>query len=241
METVQSPKYKFLSGSMLKLIAVITMTIDHTAVVFEPWFQTIDIPFVDFPVLDGELTLYWLLRLIGRVAFPIYCFLIGEGFRHTRNQRKYALRLLIFAVISELPYNMLSNGKWLDPQAQNVFFTLFLGLAMIYAFEYIKSNWKKYLVMLGIATVSVYLKADYDLSGVLLVFLIYVLRKHPAAQAILAYPLLNIGPAALMAFIPINLYNGKRGFIKAPVLKLLFYAFYPLHILILVGIRWLIK
>ena len=95
--------------------------------------------------------------------------------------------------------------------------------------------------MLAIATISTYLKADYELFGVLLVFIIYILRNHPAAQAILSYPLLNIGPAALMAFIPINLYNGKRGFIKAPVLKLFFYAFYPLHLLILVGIRYLIK
>jgi hypothetical protein len=240
METVKTNKFKILSGSVLKLIAIITMTIDHTAVTFQQDFQAIDIPFVEGSVLGGELTLYWLMRLIGRVAFPIFCFLIGEGYRHTRNKPKYALRLLIFAVISEIPYNLL-HGHWFASEAQNVFVTLFLGLMMIHAFETIKGNLLKYVVMLAIATISTYLKADYDLTGVLLVFIIYILRNHPAAQAILSYPLLNIGPAALMAFIPINLYNGKRGFIKAPVLKFFFYAFYPLHILILVGIRYLIK
>ena len=239
MEKVDAQKFKILSGSVLKLIAVITMTVDHIAVAFAPWLQAVDIPLIDFPVLDHPLTLYWLLRLIGRMSFPIFCFLIGEGLRHTRDQRKYGLRLLIFAILSEIPFDLL-YGKWFDLGMQNVYFTLFLGFLMIYAFENIQGNLKKYTVMLAVAAVSVFLKASYELNGVLLVFLLYLLRERPVAQAILAYPLLNIGPAAMVSFVPINLYNGKRGFIKGPVLKFLFYAFYPLHLLILAGIRYLL-
>lgn len=241
METLQTSKYKCLSGSMLKLIAIITMTIDHTAVAFRQDFKAIDIPFVDGPVLGNELTLYWLMRLIGRMAFPIFCFLISEGYQHTRNKPKYALRLLIFAVISEVPYNLFHNGKWMDLGAQNVFFTLFAGLLMIYIYETVKGNLLKYVILFAITVVSGYTKADYGMAGVLLVFLMYILRSQPVAQALLAYPILNVRTAAVMAFVPINLYNGKRGFIKGPVLKFFFYAFYPLHILILIGIRSLIK
>lgn len=235
--TLAQSKLRILSGSMLKLIAIICMTIDHTA----SHLRTV-LPFLLIPISIGSksITMYWIMRQIGRLAFPIFCFLIAEGYQHTRNKKQYSLRLLIFAIISEIPFN-LRKDLFFDPSSQNVYFTLFLGLMLICAYEGIRGEIKKFLVMAVIALIAMVLKADYGLKGALLVFLIHMLRNRSSAQAVLAYPLLSGGIAALAAFIPINMYNGKRGFIKTPLLKILFYVYYPLHILVLAGIRYMLK
>lgn len=234
---ISANKFKILSGSMLKLLAVISMTVDHTAAIL---VSELDVLRTPFSIGGRAFTLYYIMRMIGRLAFPIFCFLITEGFVHTRDKKRYGLRLLIFAVISEIPFNLLHGGSLVDLTGQNVFFTLFLGLLMIYAFEVVSGEFKKFLVISAIGVITTLLKADYGLYGVLLVFVIYLFRNAPAVQALLAYPLLSSGLAAWAAFVPINMYNGQRGFIKTPLLKYAFYAFYPLHILLLAGIKYLI-
>ena len=236
--TLHQRQYKILSGSVLKLLAIITMTIDHSAVILYPVMTVLRTPIVFF---GKTTTLYWIMRMIGRLAFPIFCFLIAQGYQHTRNKWKYGLRLLIFAVVSEIPFNMMCTGKLWSLEYQNVYFTLFMGLAMIFAHENIPGQLRKYLAMAAIGFVAAHLNADYGLNGVLLVFMIHILRNVPAVQPMIAYPLLSGEFHAVFAFIPINLYNGERGFIKDPVLKWLFYIFYPLHITVLVGIQHLLK
>ncbi len=228
-------KFKILSGSALKLIAIITMLIDHTALLLAPEIPLMTVPF--FTVGSQAITLHYVMRKIGRLAFPIFCFLITEGFSHTRNQKRYAFSLLIFAIISEIPFNVMKSGLVFNIETQNIFFTLFLGVLMLYVLENVRSA--KAPLLLAIALVATFLKCDYGLFGVLLVLLIYVLKGRPAVQAILAYPLLSGGVAALAAFIPINMYNGERGFIKSKAMKYAFYVFYPLHITILVVIKLL--
>lgn len=226
--------YRCLSGSMLKLIAVLCMLIDHTAAILVGVLPGLAAPFA---FGSQVVSLYWIMRKVGRLAFPIFCFLIAEGYQHTRSKGKYALNLLLFALISEIPFDLM-NGAVLELGTQNVFFTLFLGLALIHLFEGRDGQLPKFLLMAAVCIPAHFFGADYGLAGVLLVFVLYLLRRHPAAQALVAYPLLSGGIAAAVAFIPINLYNGQRGFIKTPALKFLFYAFYPLHLLILVGIRY---
>ena len=101
-----------LDSFQLKWIAIITMLIDHVGAIFFP----------------GNLV----FRYVGRIAFPIFCFQLVEGFFHTRNIEKYMLRLGIFAIISEIPYDLAFRGNILDFEHQNVFFTLFLGILMLY-------------------------------------------------------------------------------------------------------------
>lgn len=232
-------RFRVLSGSVLKLIAVITMFIDHTAYVFiyeHPFFTT---PL--FTMMGQTVSFYYLLRRIGRLAFPIYCFLIGEGLTRTRSRKNYLLRLLIFALISEIPFNLMIGDTILWRANQNVFFTLFLGGLSIYIYES-DLNWlKKTLLMLAVLVVTVHLKADYGAAGVAAILLIYVLKGHPIVQAIAAYPLFSGGFSAVAAFLPINMYNGKRGFIQSPILKYAFYLFYPLHMLFLVGMKHLLR
>ena len=222
-------KTKCLPQEVLKLIACITMFIDH--------FGDAIVPRLNFPFI---YELYYILRIIGRISFPIYCFLIGEGLRHTRNQIKYLLRLLIFAIISEIPFNLMVRGSLLCAEYQNVFFTLFLGALAIYFYRNIKNNLLKAILMLAALGVSVIFKADYGTAGMAVIVVLYFLREHPIVQAIAGYPLFGGGIYAIAAFIPISMYNGQRGFIKHPVLKYAFYFFYPAHMLLLVAIRQLI-
>lgn len=228
-------RLKILSGSMLKLIAVIAMFIDHAALLLAPQIPLMSVPF--FTVGSQAVTIYFVMRKIGRLALPIFAFLICEGFLHTKNKRRYALNLLIFAVISEIPYNIMKCGRLFNINTQNIFFTLFLGVLALYIFETADGELLKAVLLLAVGIVSAGLKCEYGIFGVLLILMLYVLKEHPVAQGVLAYPFLSGKVAAWLAFIPINLYNGKRGFIKSGFLKYAFYAFYPLHILILVAIK----
>lgn len=239
LEKCSLDRFRVLSGSVLKLIAVISMFIDHTGFVF--CYEFPEMTETLFHFMGDKVTLYYILRKIGRLAFPIYCFLISEGLTHTKSQKNYLLRLLIFALISEIPFNLMVSGKALSSANQNVFFTLFLGALSIYFYENTKNRMLNAALMLVILAASVYLKADYGPAGVVVILLIYILRGRPIVQALAGYPLFSGGVWAIAAFIPINLYNGQRGFIKSRVLQYAFYLFYPLHMLLLVGIKQLLR
>ena len=121
-----------LSASVLKWIAVVTMLIDHFAAAV--YWQ-----------LDGkEYEIYRILRYIGRIAFPIYCFLLVEGFFYTHNVKKYIGRCLVFALLSEIPFNMAIFGKVWYPQGQNVYFTLTLGLCALVVLDKIRKAGAQY-------------------------------------------------------------------------------------------------
>ena len=228
-------RWKILSGSALKLIAAAAMLIDHFAYTLAPEIQWMYAPL--FTVASKQITLFYLMRRIGRIAFPIFCFLISEGFSHTRNQKRYAYNLLLFALISEIPFNLMTSGRFWNIKAQNVFFTLFLGVLMMYILENMKSKPCKAFALVSVAAVASVLKADYGIWGALLILMLYVFKEKPIAQVILAFPLLSGVFAAWAAFIPINMYNGKRGFISSGIMKYFFYFFYPVHIIVLVLIK----
>lgn len=233
--TISLEKIRFLSGSWLKLIAVVSMLVDHCAHILwtgEPAFRE---PL--FILAGTEFTGYFILRKIGRIAFPIFCFLLAEGYQHTRDRRKYGRDLLIFALLSELPFNLMSGGTLWYPEKQNVFVTLLLGYAFAYVYDLDWDELRKIIAFLILSLIAVLAKADYGLPGALLVLLLYALRRRPALRMILAYPLLSGGIAAFAAFVPIGLYNGQRGFIRAKWMKYAFYLFYPVHILAL----WMVK
>ena len=118
------------SGSTLKIIAVITMLIDHIgAILLEPYIMSQ--PTIPPALLGVDM----ILRFIGRVAFPIFIFLLIEGFVHTHDRKKYGIHLFIFALLSEIPFNMALNGTWRAPFYQNVIFTLLLGYFAIWIYE----------------------------------------------------------------------------------------------------------
>ncbi len=233
MET--PPKWKFLSGSTLKLIAIITMLLDHIAAFF-----AYELPFLSAVIVtigSKEITVYYIMRTIGRMAFPIYCFLLAEGFVHTKNRKRYALNLFIFAIVSELPWNLIHTGTLLY-EKQNVFFTLLLGCLALYVIEEFKDRRLLQLSSLAILFALAYvLGADYGYMGVALIIAMYLLREHEEARIPVGICLSSAKLRAIPAFAAIYLYNGKRGFIRGKVGKYICYAFYPVHLLILALIK----
>jgi len=240
-------KLKFLSGSWLKLIAVLSMLIDHLACfvwVKDPAFMQ-----VLFSVGSRAITPYVICRMAGRLAFPIFAFLIVEGFIHTKDRKKYGLNLFIFALISEIPWNLAHCGGILYPK-QNVMFTLFLGYIALCALERFSDGgkttgfnasaaWQEKNLWLSIGAIFVtafFLRADYGYTGVAFILMLYLLRDWKPVQALVGCCMLPMRWVAGLAFIPINLYSGKRGFIHGPIWKYAFYAFYPVHLFLI----WLI-
>ncbi len=226
-------KYRFLSGSALKVVAVVTMLIDHTASVLLS-NQSI----ILFTIAGHSLTLYTLMRAIGRVAFPLYAFLITEGFGHTRSRLRYGVNLGVFALLSEIPWNLEHTGKLFHIASQNVFFTLFLGFLGLCAIE----RYKERIVPLAASLLALFaaatvLKCDYGSNGFCFILFLYALREHELVRAVIGSGILSARWKAGLAFIPIALYNGKRGFIQGPVLKYAFYLIYPVHMLILYALK----
>lgn len=241
---------KRFTGFDLKLIALITMLIDHIAAVFV-WRYISGTGAYDNAVL---MNLYQIMRYIGRMAFPIYCFLIVEGFCHTRNVGKYALRLGVFALISEIPFDLAVRGTVFAPTYNNVFFTLGIGLLLIWGVSYVEKFYefwqeKKLDGFIGVlatlaagglmTAVAVFLAekvlyTDYGMGGVLAILALYLFRKNIYMAFTMAILVLVVctGSNEILALImlyPLSLYDGTRG----KNIKYVFYAFYPVHLLVL--------
>lgn len=266
-----------LTGYHLKMIAVISMLIDHIGAVFV--FGLIEASYritASMQLSDaiGDKLVVWVsqhqelmwliyeyMRYIGRIAFPIYCFLIVEGFLHTKSVGKYALRLGVFALFSELPFNMAMRSRVWDSSYNNVFFTLLLGLLAIWGISYVEKYyalWKEknldeflgklfalsavglVYVLTGYLAESIFC-SDYGFAGVTTIVVIYLFRKFPWFAYLLGVLALTVMTdsteiIALLGLIPICYYSGKRG----KQLKYAFYAFYPGHLLVLWGIMRLL-
>ncbi len=255
--TYQQPlqEKKGISGSTLKMIAIITMLIDHIgAAIFGRMLMAAGIDSLN--TTDTSVVLQWLtdnaglyavymvLRYIGRIAFPIFCFLLVQGFAHTRDKRKYALRLGLFALLSEIPFDLAVSSAVLEFQHQNVFFTLFIGLVTMIAYEAVekKEEWSGVLkvvcwivIVLAGMGIAKFLRTDYDAIGVFCIMMLYIFRQKKSTQIIVGCVSFLWELTAPLAFIPIAFYNGKRGW----KMKYFFYAFYPVHLLILYGICYL--
>lgn len=209
---MKNNSFGFINSFTLKLIAVLAMVVDHIGF------------FMNEPVL----------RAIGRISFPIFCFLIVEGFHHTRSHLNYLIRLVGFAILSEIPFDLVISGTIFSLQHQNVFFTLALGLAAIFCLEEMIAN-RIYVIPLTLIIAAAYfLRCDYGIGGVFLITMFYLTRKSPWVRFILCALILYMffgttGLYGAFAMIPITLYNGKRG----PAVQMFFYWFYPLHLLAL--------
>lgn len=235
-----------ITSNMLRTIAVVLMLSDHI------WATVMSL---------GNWMTY-----IGRMAFPIFAFQIAEGFIHTSNFKKYALRLLGFAVVAEIPFNLFYSSRWFNPYHQNVLFTLLLGLLAISVIDKLRKNHTtknvaiSLLLLILICIASVIGFVDYGFSGVLTIVMFFLLRDFPFAwlAQLVAMVLINIvffeglvipfelfGKVfeiptqgfAVFALIPIWLYGGKKGR-SSKIMQYGFYGFYPVHMLILYLIKY---
>lgn len=235
-----------INADVLRAIAVVCMVADHV------WACGVPL---------GN----W-MNYIGRVAFPVFAFQLAEGFLHTSNFKKYFFRLLIGAVFSEIPFNYLSIGKFLNPDYQNVLFTFLFGLLAMFFLDKIKKDPTPLkvsgfgLLVIGCVVAAELLKTDYGYAGVLTVLLFYILRDFPfawLAQAaamviinVFAFPgrpvafrifgefvILHVQFFALLSLIPIWLYNGRKSRFGKKV-QYAFYGFYPVHLAVLDVVRY---
>ncbi len=226
-----------MSAFVLKVIAVFTMACDHFSY-----------------LIFGKFSY---LNLIGRIAFPIFAYQITEGYIHTSNLKKYFLRLLLFAIISQIPF-MLFLSIFTTPWHLNIFFTLIFGLLAITAYDKLdKLECKNNIIhrlyqFLGILSAVIFCaiaeltKCDYGYFGVLVIFCFYFFRDHKILmnlsiilsilyyyKAYLPYynVLLYIGIpiCTMIPLIFINFYNHKKG----KDTKYFLYLFYPLHLLLI--------
>ena len=133
------PFYRGFSGNNLKWIAIVTMLCDHIAA-----SVLIAYKLVHHGLTHTQLVWYELLRDVGRIAFPIFIFLLIEGLKHTRNATRYFFRLCIFALISEIPFDLALRRLWYYPAKQNVFWTLAIGFFIIWGMDSMKRQLRKY-------------------------------------------------------------------------------------------------
>ena len=228
------PQYRVLSGSALKVLALLTMFCDHFSKRILSAYAAYTTPIVP----DTMISVCWLCDTVGRLAFPIYCFLLVEGFVHTRSRARYARNLFVFALISEIAFDLSRSRTWVDLTYQNVFFTLLIGFLGIWAYEELKQKpVLRVACVLGLAVLSMGMASDYGPRGYATILILYVLRADALAKTALCSCIQLSTWRAGLAFIPINLYNGQRGFIRGPILKYFFYAAYPLHLFVLYQMR----
>lgn len=234
-------KIKCLDSFHLRVLATVCMVCSH----------------MSSTILWG---MHW-LDTIGRLAFPIFAFLLTEGFLHTSNVKKYLLRLFLFALVTELPFNLMSEGGLFYPFHQNVLFTFCIALLMMIWIEKAKDKSKlRFILRTVLAVIVGYLLGfilfvDYFGYGILMVLTFYLFHKHKygwiAELAIMVYvnweligglvfPTIIFGYEinipqqgfAILALIPIWLYNGKKKITNRKI-QYACYAFYPTHMLIL--------
>jgi len=212
-----------LSGIHLKFIACAAMCTDHACKV----------------LAGGTAYGHVLSDTVGRIAFPIFAYLLLEGFLHTRDRRKYALNLLVIAVISEPLFDLALHGSWFCPGRQNTCFTLLLGLLLLICLEKCEMS-GKLMMILPVAAVFAaafwFLKVDYDLAAFGIFLILYFCKyQAPWFAGLLISTVLVIGfqtPGAYLCILPLYFYNRQRGRITA-LSKYLFYAFYPGHLAVL--------
>lgn len=192
-------KYSF-SNAVLKNIAYLTMLLDHfIVVIFMEIIRQRSLAGYDTGVMSQ---VYSIGRLIGRCSFVLFAYLAVEGFLHTRSRLKYLLRLMLFALVSEVPFDLAFSGQIIDHSSQNIFFTLFLSVLVLTGWEWagkcVRGLYRKRVsqdvswhicvgvfrvvqlsvVLLGCGA-AYYLKSDYKYMGVLLIFTFYLLRNKP--------------------------------------------------------------
>lgn len=245
--TAQKTRIQCLNATHLKLIAMVCMLLDHM------WAT----------VIPGNL---W-MTCVGRIAFPVFAFQVAEGYAHTKNFKRYLLRMFLFALVSEVPFNLMMGGRWYYPFQQNVMFTFCLSLLLLRIIDRARArHWALGLVAIVAGALVGYCVGtltfvDYYGYGILMVLAFWLFREVPFGWFIQLAAMLYINlhmmggmeielslfgasvmfpdqGFAVLAMIPIGLYNGRQG-IWSRTFQYAVYAFYPVHMLILALIAML--
>lgn len=221
-----------MTSFAIKIIAIICMVIDHVGCVFFPHITV--------------------LRIIGRVAFPLFAYLLVQGYMHTSNVRRYMIRLGVFALLSEIIFDYALYGTIVHWENQNIFLTLVIGLGALYVLDkYTDEVLMKIVVIACAGIISDVIRADYGSYGIITIIIFYMFKDD--VKLMIRYQILFNVLMALLSYLQYGLtgilqcfcllalpiiyyYNGERGL----RVKYLFYIFYPLHLLIIAFIQHII-
>ncbi len=221
-----------INGFILKVVAIVTMVIDHLTAAFE---------------LALPDNIYHIGRNIGRTSFPLFAYMIAVGYMHTKDKKNYLLRLVGVGIISEVLFDYLLFDRFYVPSYNNIFFTLALGLLALIIIEYVREVIKnKYLgailelvvpVLLGF--VAEYCHTDYGFYGVFLIYTFYIYLRSKDKITLLLPMIFGITqtPYVLPAYLLIYLDDGTHG---RHLSKYITYLFYPAHILVAILLRGLV-
>lgn len=222
-------KIKVLSGAQLKYIAFLSMLIDHTNKA------------LIYPNLNGGRlnTVSDIFDIIGRIAFPIFAFLLVEGFFKTRSRAKYLATLLVFGVISEVSFDLFTTKQFFEPNWNNIMFTLALVLVTIWMIDVLKKKMEKFpkilwfllsfVILAVMCLIAAILSLDYDYHAILIGYFYYIFHGRELIAIPFNFLSMYKEPWALLGFGLVLTYNGERGKQN----KLINYLFYPVHLLIL--------
>ena len=243
------PQKKPVTGYLLKYIAMVSMVLDHINMVvirhgiYRPWmleegyycFDTVPSWF------SGVHVLYRIFDILGHMAFPLYAFLLAEGFIHTRSRRRYLLTLLTFALLSEPIYNLAHYQSFFGAQLQNVLFTLTIACGQLWLLSLLEKKqltgftlwaWRT-AILIGAGGLALAIRSEYVFLGTLACALFYLLRHAGAWRLLGLLPLTVVSPWILLDTPLLFFYGGQRG---RRGRKYFFYLFYPVHFLLLMGL-----
>ena len=227
---------KGIHGAQLKYIAFASMFIDH----FNKAIIT--------PFLTGSgpmVIITTIFDILGRIAFPIFAFMIVEGFFKTKSRWSYLRNLLIFAVISEIPYDMFQSAVFINTWSQNILWGLALGLFTIMVIDKLKEKIKKRPLWIFVSLLlvvlsslgSMLISSDYEYYAIITIYLYYLFYEKRIIASGLSYLVIIKEIYAILGFATVLLYNGEKGKQN----KIFNYLFYPVHMLIFGIIRMVFK
>ena len=225
-------KSKGISQEGLKLIACLTMLLDHAAA-----------------VMVNDHWPYVIMRGLGRIAFPIYCFLLVEGAHYTKSPRKYALRLLTGALLAEIPFDMALFGR-ITWEYQSVMITMLLGFGALWVMGRCEKPLLKGLGVIPFILLGDLLRTDYGSFGVLLIAMLGFFRDLPMGKVMQCVSIclicalipslelrlgmfqISLELFGVLSILPILLYFGKKQ-TGSKLVQWAFYLFYPVHLTVL--------
>lgn len=222
-----------MTSFALKVIALISMLFDHCGYIF-----------------FNRVTFF---NIIGKVSFPIFAFQISEGYRHTKNLKLYFFRLFIFAIASQIPFMLFLFCLGSSPFYLNIFFTLFLGLLSITIYDKLENKPLRFFLIVCLVILAELIHCDYGWFGVTIILMFYLFKQKKLwmnisfiLAVIAKYGITYLKTpntfdiyfiiATCLALLFINLYNQKKG----RNMKYLFYLFYPIHLMILVLLKFFV-
>lgn len=229
-----------LSSDQLKIIAIIIMAIDHVGYGIVHLYLTTQGMMLDPDSFQRINKIYEIMKGIGRLAFPIFCFCLVEGFYHTHSRVQYIIRMFLFALISEIPFNLALYQKVFAPEHQDVMFSMCIGLVTLCAIDYVRNIKGLSSILMGVLIFSItcasmqvaqILLVDYKWRAILVIVVFYILHDFAPANLIAGAGAMSFEKYAPAAMILLFFYDASRK--PSKHLKYFFYLFYPAHLLLI--------